>query len=143
MKHRLIMAEIERCLKTIPGLRVERDTRQPEDHEDLRANGPLAILYSGERQTADLGNRSSLTWSRRWELKPYVTVLVSDPDPDAQRETLEDIEAAFLDALDNSRLQDDDLLAHGSAPDWQTRIRHPDESDLAGMEVFLNLTYER
>jgi hypothetical protein len=143
MKHRLILAEIERCLKTIPGLRVERDTSQPEDHEDLRANGPIAILYSGERETVELGNGTALTWARRWELKPTVTVLVSDPDEAVQRETLEDVEAAFIDALGDSRLQDDDLLAHGSVPGFQTRIRHPDESDLAGMELFLSLTYDR
>lgn len=143
MKHRLILDEIERCLKTIPGLRVHRDSRQPDSEEDLQQNGPVAILYSGERETVPLRNGSSLTWARQWQLRPTVTVLVSDADEDAQRETLENIEEAFIAALEGSRLQDDDLLAHGSEPGFQTRIRHPDESDLAGMEIFLTYTYSR
>lgn len=143
MKHRLILTEIERCLCAIPGLRVERDTRQPKNNEDLRANGPLAILYSGERESTPIQNGTALTWAWRWELKPSVTVLISDLDANAQRETLEDIEAAFVAALEDSRLQDDDLLAQGSEPVFQTRFRHPDESDLQGMEMFLNLTYDR
>jgi len=143
MKHRLILEEIDRCLRLVPGLRVERDRRQPNSDEDLRANGPLAILYSGERETVELRNSTALTWSRRWELKPVITILVSDPDEEQQRNTLEDIEAAFIAALVDSRIQDDDLLAHGSVPGFQTRFRHPDESDLAGMEIFLNFTYDR
>ncbi|MDR5654877.1 hypothetical protein [Ruixingdingia sedimenti] len=137
------MAELERCLKTIPGLRVERDTRQPEDHEDLRANGPLAILYSGERENVELGNGDALTWAWRWQLKPMVTVLISEPDEVAQRETLEEIEDAFIAALDASRLNGNDLLVQGSVPKWKTLVRHPDESDLAGMEILLDLTYDR
>lgn len=143
MKHRLILAEIERCLNTIPGLNVKRDVRQPDDHEDLRANGPVAILYSGERNTAEIRNGSALTWARRWELKPTITVLVADASEDVMREQLEDIEAAFVSALEDSRLQDDDLLSPGSVPLFRTIFRHPDESDLTGMEIFLDLTYDR
>ena len=144
MKHREIMSEILRCLQSIPGLRVERDRRQPEDDDELRDNGPLAILYSGERETVDFGNKGSQTWVRRWELKPIVTVLIADAEQDSQREQLEDIEAAFVDALfDSEKLTDDGLLSRGSSPDCMTRIRHPDEAPIGGMEMFLNLQYDR
>lgn len=143
MKHRQILAEIERCLRTIPGLRVERDSRQPDSDDDLRANGPIAILYSGRRETVEIDNGTALTWARRWQVKPVVLVLVSDPDPESQQETLDTIEAAFVDALDDSRLQEGDLLAHGSVPAFRTDIHNPDEEPLAGMQMFLNLTYDR
>lgn len=144
MKHRRILDELERILRTIPDLRVERDSRQPEDEDELREFGPVAILYSGERETAPLDNADTLTWSRRWELKPVITVIIHDAEQKAQRERLEDIEDAFITALDNSDLlQADALLARGTSPELQTRVRHPDEAPLGGIEMFLNLTYLR
>lgn len=142
MKHRKIMDELERILRAIPGIRVERDRRQPDDEQDLRDFGPLAILYSGERETAPPENADRLTWSRRWELKPVVTVLISDSDQDSQRGRLEEIENAFITAVDDSeRLLG--LLSRGAFPLVQCRIRHPDEAPIGGMEIFLNLTYDR
>lgn len=149
MKHKRILDEIERLLKTIPGLRVEREKRQPEDNQDLRDFGPLAILYPGERTTSPVENESGLTWTRRWEMKPIITILISDLDSDEQRDKLDAIEKAFVDALDESPLLQPSgsipggLLASGSFPDITTQFRHPDESDLSGMEIFLNFTYER
>jgi hypothetical protein len=141
MKHRLIMAELLRCLQTIPGLRVQRDRREPESDEEL-LDAPLAILHSGERVTAELGNKTGLTWAKRWELRPVVTVLVAGLDEDAKREALEDIEAAFVDALRDSETLDA-LLVANTAPDFSTKHRNPEETHITGMEMFLNLTYDR
>lgn len=144
MKHRRILDEIERILKTIPGIRVERDSRQPEHEDELREHGPVAILFSGERETAPPENATALTWARRWELKPIILVLIHKAEQKAQRERLEDIEDAFINGLDNSDLlQEGALLARGSQIGFQTRMRQPDEAPLGGLEMALNLTYDR
>lgn len=143
MKHREIMSEVKACLESIEGLRVERDRRQPEGDQELRDNGPLAILYTGERETAPAEESPAIIWSRRWELKPVITVLIADAETDAQRDELERIEDAFITALDGSRLNENDLLARGTGPEFKTEFRHPDAADLGGAEFFLNLTYER
>lgn len=143
MKHREIMSEIISCLEGIDGLRVERDRRQPEDDQELRDNGPLAIVYTGERETVPAEDSPPMIWARRWELKPVITVLVADAEMADQREELERIEDAFIEALDASRLNEDDLLARGTAPDFKSEFRHPDAADIGGAEFFLNLTYER
>lgn len=144
MKRKEITQEILNCLNSIPNLRVEYERRQPEDEDELRENGPLAILLRGECERVEVDNAPTSLWSIRWEYKPVIAFFIADADQDEQREALEEIEDAFVTALaENPRLTEDDLLAMSSEPDCKVVFRYPDEAPIGGMEIFLNLTYDR
>ncbi len=122
------------------GMPVEIDRRFDLDGDEM----PLAVIRTGDEESAWRDSDPSAVWFRRWLMRPSVEISIREPRTALQTAAANAIWMGFIAAFRDSKLNDKGLLATASKPTMLREVELPDEGvEFVRILITLELHFER